>query len=454
MPTPYETVPPPYVKCFPEYLRAAGYYCTNNSKTDYQFAPPFTAWDECSTEAHWRDRPDTAQPFFAVFNPTVTHESGMWPKEDEALVTDPDAVELPPYLPDTPKARLALARQYDNIAAADRRVGELLDQLEADGLAENTIVFLWSDHGEGLPRGRRWPYDRGIRIPLIVRWPSVLEADSQNEQLVSLIDLGPTVLSLCGVQPPAHLQGRPFLGAGNQPREYIYASRDRHDEAYDMVRAVRDRRFKYIRNYHPELPYLLWNPYRNHHPVMQEMWRLYSQNKLQGPQKLMFEPRPPEELYDTRNDPFELNNLANDVEYRETLQRLRGVLDAWRRDVGDWGDVGEEQMVAQWWPGGAQPRTAAPIFVPINVENPGIEAAPEGGTFQAPLLVQLHCATQGASLGYSFEEGENPRWHLYTQPLRLPAGKTRVRAKAIRIGYVESKETEASFLVEDGGAKP
>jgi len=210
LPTPYEAVPPPYVKTFTEYLRAAGYYCTNNSKTDYQFTAPVTAWDECNNDAHWRNR-GKDQPFFSVFNPTVTHESGMWPKEGKPLVTDPDSVTLPPYLPNTAKSREALARHYDNLAEADRYVGQLLRQLEEDGLAEETIVFLWSDHGEGLPRAKRWTYDASIRVPLIVRWSGQLEAGVVNEQLVSLIDLAPTVLSLAGLNIPAHLQGQAFI---------------------------------------------------------------------------------------------------------------------------------------------------------------------------------------------------------------------------------------------------
>ena len=252
-PTPYSAVIPHYVKCFTEYLRAAGYYCTNNSKTDYQFDSPRTAWDELGDTAHWRNRPDPAQPFFAVFNPTVTHESGMWPENCPNPTFDPAAIRLPPYFPDTPKVRAAMARMYTNIETADRRMGELLAQLEEDGLADNTIVFHWSDHGP-LPRGKRWPYDSGIRIPMIVRWPGGLKPGSVSDRLVSTIDLGPTVLSLAGVPIPAHLQGRAFLGpAEAPPREYVYASRDRYDESYDYVRAVRDRRFKYIRNGRPEI---------------------------------------------------------------------------------------------------------------------------------------------------------------------------------------------------------
>ena len=448
MPTPYSAVLPHYVKTFTEYLRAAGYYCTNNHKTDYQFTPPITAWDELSKNAHWRNRPG-GMPFFSVFNPTITHESGMWPKDDRELETDPDTVKLPPYLPDTPKAREALARHYDNLAISDAKVGELLDQLEEDGLDDDTIVILWSDHGEGLPRGKRWPYDAGIRIPLIVRWPGELEPASVTDQLVSLIDLGPTMLSLAGVQRPVHLQGQPFLGPEKVDREYIFATRDRYDESYDMVRAVRDKRFKYLRNYFPEKPYLLWIPYRNKHPVLQEMWRLHLEGKLEAPQDVMFRcPRPVEELYDTENDPFELNNLAADPDHQETMARLRRTLDDWRNEFGDLGDVSEDQMVARWYPNGEQPATAGSVFIPICEENLGTDAAPEGGAFSGPLLVQLHCATQGASIAYTMEEGEDVHWKLYTEPIRLPQGTTTIRAKAIRIGYTESEERAGTFEVK------
>lgn len=448
LPTPYSAVVPHYVRCFTEYLRAQGYYCTNNVKTDYQFDPPFTAWDELSTEAHWRNRSDPDQPFFAVFNPTRTHESGMWKENTPDITFDPDSVPVPPYFPDTPKVREAIARMYTNIEYNDRILGELLRQLEEDGLAENTVVFHWSDHGP-LPRGKRWPYDSGIHIPLIIRWPGHLKPGSLTDRLVSTIDLGPTVLSIAGIPIPSHIQGKAFLGEqASPPREYIYASRDRHDETYDMVRAVRDKRFKYIRNYRPDLPYLLWIPYRNRHPIVQEMWRLYLEGKLEGPQLLMFRrTRPPEELYDTLNDPYEIHNLADDPIYRPELERLRRALDQWLDEVGDMGRIPESEMVRNWYPNGEQPQTASPLFIPISEASPGTKPAPEGGTFTAPVILQIHCATQGASIGYTFDSGEKPRWLLYTEPIELPVGETTVRARAIRIGYRESQESIATFRI-------
>jgi N-sulfoglucosamine sulfohydrolase len=452
LPTPYQAVLPHYAKCFSEYLRAAGYYCTNNDKTDYQFGTPITAWDECSKRGHWRNR-EPGQPFFAVFNLTVSHESGMWADKGEPR-TDPAAVTLPPYLPDTLECRKALARQYDHIADNDAIVGRLLRELEDDGLAEDTAVFIWSDHGEGLPRAKRWPYDAGIRVPLIVRWPGRVAAGTVDEQLVSLVDLAPTVLSICGVEPPRHLHARAFVGprAGETPpREYVFAARDRHDEFYDMVRAARDRRFKYIRHWYPQQPYLLWNDYRNKHPVMQDLHRLHVAGELRGPQALLMQSsRPPEELYDTQSDPWEINNLAADPAHRATLDRLRAAMDDWRATYGDMGEMSEIEMVERMWPGRKQPTTAAPLLIPIGPDHSGMEPANDGGTFAGPLLVQMHCATQGASITYTTDPADaaSPRWRLYARPLRLePASKTRLRAKAIRYGYAESPERAATFAV-------
>ncbi|MEK3910279.1 sulfatase-like hydrolase/transferase [Paenibacillus sp. FSL H7-0331] len=457
LPTPYFAVPPAHVKTFTEYMRAEGYFCTNNWKTDYQFPSPLTAWDEDGREAHWRHR-ETGQPFFAVFNHVLTHESSMWGDmirkayypdmaTDRPLITDPDQVKLPPYLPDTPKIRESIARYYDLIAEADKFVGALLRQLEEDGLADNTIVFLWSDHGEGLPRAKRWPYDAGIRVPLIVRWPGVMEPGQVNDTLVSLIDLGPTVLSLAGAAMPSHLQGQPFLGAHAKSRDYIFATRDRYDESYDMVRAARDKRYKYIRNYYPEKPYLQWIQFSHQHPAFQELWRLELSGQLEGDQRLLMQnTRPVEELYDCVNDPYEMRNLAVDPSYRVDLERLRTVLDDWRDKYDVWGDIPEERMVAQMWPGGVQPQTAAPIFIPINSELPGRSGVTQG-EYGEPTAILLHSATQGASIAYTTEEGTNPSWKLYTKPIILSKGTLLIRAKAVRIGYKDSGETTASFVI-------
>ncbi|MBT5448529.1 MAG: sulfatase-like hydrolase/transferase [Gemmatimonadetes bacterium] len=449
----YEAVIPHYVKCFSEYLRADGYYCSNNAKTDYQFAPPITAWDDCGATGHWRNRPDTDDSFFAVFNLGQTHESNMWEEKNgepvwPELDFDLESIEVPPYFPDTKKVRESIARNYMNIEFADRQLGELMRALEEDGLADNTIVFVWTDHGP-MPRGKRWPYDSGIRSPLIVRWPDGLPGGTVRDELVSTIDLAPTVMSLCGVEMPRHMQGRAFLGAkAEAPREYVYAARDRYDEMYDTVRAVRDKRFKYIRHYHPEQPYMLYNRYRNIHPIMQEMWRLHVAGELSGPPAEMLKSkRPAEELFDTEADTHEIANLASDPAYADELRRLRTALDEWQREVGDLGLVPEDIMYRQMYPDGEQPETLVPLMIVLGGGNYGLEENPHGGYFKGPAVLQMQSSTQGASIAYTLDGGADARWLLYHEPIRLPAGKTRVRAQAIRIGYKPSEEVAAEFVI-------
>ncbi len=447
LPTPYSACPPHYVKTFTEYLRAAGYYCTNNVKTDYQFATPITAWDECSRQAHWRNRPDKNQPFFSVINFTTTHESKNWPDPE---TTDPASVPVEPYYPDTPIVRNKIARLYDNIAKLDTQVGEVLKQLDEDGLAENTIVFFWSDHGDGLPRKKRWIYDSGTHVPMILRWPRGIQPGSVNSDLISSIDLGPTVLSLAGVEIPQHMQGRAFLGAQKAPaREYVFSARDRFDNSYDMVRSVRDKKYRYIRNFYPEKPYIIWVPYRNRSGIMKEILRLQAEGKLEGAQKLwVADSRPAEELYDCVSDPHNINNLAGDPKYQAVLERMRGMLDDWRLKSGDMGDISEADMVNSWYPGGIQPDTHPVTFIPNAPSNRAAKTVEGSVVLQAPAMLKLRCPTQGASIAYTLETGEKPRWLLYTGPLALKTGETVIRARAIRYGYKESQEKVLKVTVE------
>ena len=447
----YECVPPAYVKLVPEYLRAAGYYCTNNSKTDYQFKPPISGWDEWSREAHWRNRPDPDQPFFAVFNREVTHESGMWDAkwEDKGEPqTNPADVTVPPYLPDTPKVRQAIARQYDNIADNDAWAGQLFAQLEEDGLADNTIVFLWSDHGEGLMRAKRWPYDTGINVPMIVRWPGHLEPGTTSEQLVSTIDLGPTVLSLAGVDVPLHMQGQPFLGPDAEPRDYIYATRDRYDTAYDLIRAVRDDRYKYLRHGYPGTSQFKWVPYRDKHQGNQDVWRVAAAGELDETAQRLFDQRPAEELYDTQADPWEINNLARDPAHRDTLRRLRAELDEWLARYDRYSDMDEAQMLRQWWPDFNQPTTLTPRAHAYGASDHGQEPLAYGQELDGPVMLMLHCASQGASIIWTMETGDNPRWQLYTGPIPVrQAGTFTLRFRAHRIGFKPSEEVALRLTV-------
>jgi uncharacterized sulfatase len=433
-------VPPPYVNCFTEYLRAAGYYCSNNSKTDYNLgqpnriqAWPLTAWDDCSNRAHWRNRP-AGTPFFSVMNLVVSHESQA--RADEATlrkfraqlkpeqVHDPAKAVLPPYYPDTPVVRQNWANYYDTVSVMDTMAGQILKQLDDDGLAQNTIVFYWGDHGRGLTRAKRWVYDSGIHVPLIIRWPGRIRPGSVVGRLVSLMDLGPTVLSLAGVKPPEHMHGRAFLGSHEAaPRNYIYAARDRMDETYDTIRAVRDARYKYIRNYHPERPCAQYIDYMDQMPMLKEMRRLHKEGKLNAVQSLWFAPsKPLEELYDCEKDPHEVNNLAGKPEAEAKLKELRAAHLQWMKDYPDLGQLPEAELKAKMRPGGRWEETAAP------------EITVEGGK------VTIRCLTEGSSIAWTAETGENARWRLYTQPFAAPAGKT-IRARAIRLGFKDSPET-------------
>ncbi|MBI5759046.1 MAG: sulfatase-like hydrolase/transferase [Planctomycetales bacterium] len=352
---------PSFVKCFPEYLREAGYYCTNNSKTDYNFDHPKSAWDESSNKAHWRNRPD-GKPFFSVFNDTVTHESQIRSRGAAFLKAthrlkpeqrhDPTKVTLPPIYPDTPEARRDWANYLDCITTMDSTAGDLLKLLGEDGLADDTIVFFFSDHGIGLPRAKRWLYDTSLHVPLIIHFPAKFQhlapgkPGSTTDRMVSFVDFAPTVLSLSGVKIPEHMQGIPFLGSqAGPPRDYIYGIRDRMDERYDLIRAVRDRRFKYIRNYMPGTPWSQFLNYAEQGPTLQSMRRLHGEGKLTPAQARFFAPtKPPEELYDTKADPWELRNLAADPAHRETLERLRREHLRWQTATLDLGLLPEAEL--------------------------------------------------------------------------------------------------------------
>lgn len=360
---------PDIVRCFPHYLQEAGYYCTNNSKTDYNFDAPAGSWNESGNKAHWRKRA-SGQPFFSVFNFTSCHEGQIRLNENQyrqrtadftdAERHDPARAPVPPYHPDTPEVRQDWARYADMITVMDKQVEGVLAELEADGLSGDTIVFFFSDHGAGMPRSKRWLYDSSTRVPLIVRFPEKYrrhasgEAGSTSDRLVSFVDFGPTVLSLAGVPVPAHMQGIPFLGEqAGRAREYVHGYRDRMDERYDMVRMTRDKRYKYLRNYMPHLPYFHHQHihYMYEMPTMRVWQSLADQGKLSGPAAVfMAMSKPTEELYDTQNDPWEVKNLAESREHSEILARLRGECRRWQEEIYDLGLMPEADLRTRFGP--------------------------------------------------------------------------------------------------------
>jgi len=334
-------------RILPEYLREAGYFCTNNNKTDYNFSPE-GRWDENSSNAHWRNRKDR-QPFFSVFNYGITHEGPANSLNEDDVKTlvmkhDPQEAMLPPYFPDTPEFRKIWAHQYDLISVLDQEAAKLLAQLKEDELYENTVIFFFSDHGFGLPRYKRWLYHTGLHVPLIVRIPeryqhlASAKPGSREDRLVSFVDFAPTVLSLAGVPIPDPMVGNAFLGDVRADNEYVFGARSRADDIYEVSRCVLNDRYIYIRNFMPHQSYVM--PaiiFGDQKASYRELWRLRNEGRLNPEARKFWEPKPYEELYDLENDPFELTNLTKDPQYQNSVKEMKDVLYKWileHRDVG------------------------------------------------------------------------------------------------------------------------
>lgn len=446
---PYEAVTPGYVHTFTEYLRKAGYYCMNKGKRDYQFEAPRSSWDDL--DGHWEKVPDN-KPFFLYFNGfMVTHESSIWNNASHPQLVHPDNVVIPPYYPDNYITRQDVARNYSNISEMDNRIGDYLCDLERKGLLENTIVVFLSDNGGPLPRQKREIYDSGIHVPMIIRFPGKQYAGMVVDDLISFVDIAPTMLSLAGVKVPVTMHGKVFWGQQKEgPRTYIFAARDRMDTGYDIRRAVRNKRYKYIRNYKPETGSYQHIQYRLNMDMMREMLRLLDENKLTSKQKIWFRTtKPEEELYDTQTDPHELNNLAKDPEYTGVLEELRFAHQKFENTYEDYGFVPEKELIRQWWPGFEQPVTTTPRFDRIN-----------------DTLIAIICPDAHASISYQvLNAGEKldnkwASWRIYNnKEVAIFTGQS-IYAVAHRIGYKESKissynlSPHASHKEHDGANNP
>ncbi|MGR3810174.1 sulfatase family protein [Jiulongibacter sp. NS-SX5] len=419
LPKSYNSVPPAGVKLFPEYLKAAGYYTTNNVKTDYQFEAPPTVWDEVSNTADWRGREEN-QPFFSVINFTTTHESQIWARAKNKMRVDPSTVPLPPYYPDHEITRTDVARHYSNLEELDDQIGEVLKKLEEDGLLEKTIIFFWGDHGDGLPFYKREVYRRGLLIPLIARFPNGYKSGTTEDRFISGIDLGPTMLSLAALETTEQMQGKAFEGKykTQEGHEYIFGARDRLDSEYDQVRSVMDRQYQYVKNYYPEKPLYMDIAFRKNIPTMNLLLEMHEKGELNEAQSLWFrETKPEEELYDYIADPFQLNNLAEDPAYAEKLAELRKVMENWVADSEDLGSIQEKELLTAMWNGDDTP----PITADVQI-------------YQTSDMVKLNCMTAGASIAYRKENSK--RWEVYTKPLNLEAGN--YETMAMRVGYEPS----------------
>jgi arylsulfatase A-like enzyme len=346
---------PSGAKLYSEFLRGAGYYCCNNGKEDYNLPKTERTWDNSSTKAHWKNRPE-GKPFFASFNSTKSHE-GQIRKRPHKQITDPAAVRVPAYHPDTPEVRQDWAQYYDKVSEADGDAGVRLRELAEANLADDTIVFYYADHGSAMPRSKRWPSDSGLRVPMIVyfppKWqhlaPKEYQAGGKSGRFVSFVDLAPTLLSIAGVKPPVWMQGHAFAGQfQTEGPSYLFGARNRMDERQDLVRSVTDGRFVYVRNYLPHLSQAQHVSYQFQTPTTR-IWReLFDAGKTNPAQSIFWQvPKAPEELYDLSTDPDEVINLAQKLEHRKHLETLRSVLDRHLEQIRDVCFLPEGEMHAR-----------------------------------------------------------------------------------------------------------
>ena len=336
------------IKPFTQILRENGYYTTNNSKMDYNFKLREDAWDESSKEASWEKR-NKDQPFFSVFNFGVTHESQIWLRDKQELKVDPNDLSVPPFFPNDSLTRHALAVNYSNLVEMDKQMGKIIDKLKDQGLYENTYIFFYSDHGGPFPRHKRAIYDPGSKVPLVIKFPKRIKVkEKRNYDLLNFIDFAPTILSIAGLEIPKVYQGIAFLGSkkSKNKRNYSYSASDRFDEVTDKIRAVKTKKYKYIRNYDINKPHALNNYYRTQMALMRHLTALNESNLLSAEQKLWFNvPKNPEEFYDLENDPFELNNLIGEKKYSKEIENLRIQLDNWIDQINDPVNIPEKELV-------------------------------------------------------------------------------------------------------------
>ena len=343
---------PTFMRMYPQILREAGYYCTNNAKEDYNLEKPGKVWDESSARAHYRNRRE-GQPFFAVFNLGVTHESQIR-KQPHTLTHDPAKVRVPAYHPDIPEVRQAWAQYHDKLTEMDAIAGKYLRELEEAGLAEDTIVFYYGDHGPGLPRNKRSACNSGLQVPLIVHIPEKFKhlapkdytPGGKTQRLVQFVDFGSTLLSLVGLKAPDWMQGRAFMGPHEAPpNEFLFGFRGRMDERMDMVRSVTDGRYVLVQNYLPHLPHGQRNAYMFETPMTRAWKQAYDAGKLNEHEASYWKaPRAREELYDLKADPDEVNNLAQSPLHMKVATRLRRAAADHMRATRDVGFLPEGEM--------------------------------------------------------------------------------------------------------------
>ena len=373
---------PDGVRVLTDWLRPEGYTTANikkltsdpelkkfykgSGKTDWNFTyqSPVNAELNPFDTDNWDDLKNQ-QPFYAQINFSETHRGHAWQDAHNEIAhddwVDPKKIVIPPYYPDHPVTRAVWAQYLNAIMAVDKKVAFIRSLLKRDGLDKNTVIIFLADHGRAMPRGKQWVYDSGLHIPLIIYWPennpklpvpAHYQRGSVSDQLLESIDLSATTLALAGLKKPAKMQGQVFLGEQREtPRRYTYGGRDRGDETVLMIRTVRDQRYRYLRNQYPERPFLQLNRYKEYqYPIIALMRELHSQDKLTGPPAVLMAPqRPKEELYDLKQDPWEIHNLALSPDHSKIKAQLSSELDAWMQRIDDQGRIPESKEIADYW---------------------------------------------------------------------------------------------------------
>jgi len=332
------------IKTFPTILRDHGYFTFNKAKGDYNFIISDSTWSEYGTNKKFNK---SDSPFFAVYNYNITHESSMWQRDKEPLKVDPNKLQVPPIFPDDSIVRHSLAVNYSNLIEMDKQVGKLINNLKKEDLYDDSYIFFYSDHGGPFPRHKRAIYETGTKVPFFVKLPKGMKENIDTSQFLSFVDFAPTVLSIAGIEIPSFLQGKSFLGKfkDETKRKYLFTASDRFDENPDRIRAVRDSRYKYIRNYFPENSHALNVAYRRQMVLMRHLTSLHLKGELSDEHDFWFRvPKLKEELYDLENDPFELKNLSDNPDYSDKLKDLSGALDNWIEEIDDLGRIPEKQL--------------------------------------------------------------------------------------------------------------
>jgi len=447
---PYLAVPEAHIKAFPEILRKHGYFTFTNDKLDYQFSGifpgsgPFTIWNSEKDKFGWKNRKNS-EPFFGMINLIITHESGIFRGKMNSVDTQaiklmqqtrqmlyeapvkPENVIVPPFLPDTPEVRKDIARAYNNIYILDIEVKEIIDQLKKDNILDDTIIIFTSDHGDGLPRYKRELFDTGINVPFIILVPKKFSSWQKPGEkiydLVSFLDIAPTVLNLAGVSIPSYMDGKSIFG--NEKNEYIFAARDRLDSFKGKTRAVRNKDYKFIKNYSLGIVGAQKLSFRENLMSMKELRKMYENNELNEIQKIWLELIPELQLYDLNNDPYEINNLAYDPNYKDKVLLLENVLEQWIEKNNFHGHLEEEDLIEVFWPENTQPQTTEPLY---SLED-------------GFLYLKNNDVSKNASIGFSYD-GKN--WEVYSEPIKIKKNK-RIYFKAVRYGWKESETKIVKF---------